>query len=48
MIITFENPRFPTLACKSDNWRSVDNITFENPRFPTLACKSDNWRSHYI
>ena len=31
--------------CKSDNWRSVENITLENFRFNTIACKSDNWRS---
>ena len=27
--ITLEIFRFHTLACKSDNWRSVENNTFE-------------------
>ena len=34
-----------TFACKSDNWRSVENITLENFRFHTFACKSDNQKS---
>ena len=39
------NFRLHTFACKSDNWRSVENITLENFRLHTFACKSDNWRS---